>query len=126
MKSIARIETVLEKHLATLCRRLNGLKERKRPANMSVVFRSLAVDVVTDVSLPESMDLLEMEYLGAAHEDFLRGFTEISLWNRHLLYVNAVFERLRKRLVGMQGETALHLMDAVEGQKEQARRVIAN
>lgn len=126
ISSIARVEPVLRKHLETFCRRLSECRDSKTAIPMSDVFRSLAVDIITDLSLPETHNLLETPDFGAAHSDFIRGITEISLWNRHLLFVNRLFQCLPRWVVALQGPTALHVIDAVEGQKAQAQRVIEN
>lgn len=124
--SIAKVEPVLKRHVETLCRRLQECRESKTPVRMGDAYRSLAVDIVTDLSLPESHNLLETPDFGTDHSEFIRGITEISLWNRHFLYVNPVLEALPRWLIALQGPTAVKVVDAVNGQKEQALNVIKN
>lgn len=124
--SIARVESVLLSHFNTMCRRLQERKESKTPLPLAEVFRSLAVDVITDMSLPESHHLLEVPDYGASHSDFIRGITEVCLWNRHLVGLLDVLQGMPRWLVALHSQTAVNIVDSVEGQKEQARRVIKN
>jgi cytochrome P450 len=124
--SISKVEHVIRHHIATFCRRLQECRESKTPVPMAEVYRALAVDVVSDLSLPEAHNLLETPDFGAAHSDFVRGVTELSLWNRHLLVVNRMLEALPLWFIELQGQTALNVVNSVNGQKEQAVRVIRN
>ncbi|KAF2108707.1 cytochrome P450 [Lophiotrema nucula] len=124
--SVAKIEPVLKKHFGTYCRLLETSRADKKQLNLSDVYRSLAVDVITDLSLPESMNLLETPDLGAAHSAFIRDMTEFSLWNRHFPWITPLLLKIPRWLIGLQGETALNVIDSLEEQKEQARKVIAN
>ncbi|KAF2739407.1 putative cytochrome P450 [Polyplosphaeria fusca] len=124
--SLSRVEHVLKGHIATLCRRIQESKEERKALNMSDIFRSLAVDVVTDLSLPESLSLLETPDYGREHADFVRTVTELSLFSRHLPWFIPLLEATPRWIVGLQGETALHVADGVKGQKNQAQRVIEN
>jgi hypothetical protein len=63
------VEHVLQSHFATLCRRIQESEEAKKPLNMSDIFRSLAVDVVSDICLPQWDNLLETEDYGKAHSE---------------------------------------------------------
>jgi hypothetical protein len=56
----------------------------------------------------------------------IRGITEMALWNRHLPWVVPMLELMPRWIVGLQGETALHVVDGVNAQKLQTERVIQN
>jgi hypothetical protein len=124
--SIAKVEPVLKQHMETYCRRLNECRESKTEVPLGEVYRSLAVDIVTDLSLPESFCLLDKPDFGAAHAAFIRDITEFALWNRHFVYLNQLLERLPRWVVGLQGPAALNVVDALNDQKQQALNVVVN
>ncbi|ORY07559.1 putative cytochrome P450 [Clohesyomyces aquaticus] len=124
--SISRIEPVLKTHFAVFCRRLQECREQKKPIPLSDAYRSLAVDVITDLSVPKSYNLLETEDFGAVHTKFIGNMTKFSLANRHLLYVNDILMATPRWVVGLQGPTPLAIFDELKRQEAQAVAVIEN
>ncbi|KAF2195494.1 putative cytochrome P450 [Zopfia rhizophila CBS 207.26] len=114
--SISHIEPVLKSHYDVFCRRLSECKERKNLVPLSDMWRSIAVDIITDLAIPESFNLLETPYFGAAHADF----------NRHITFLVPLLERVPRWLLALKGRTALNVIDEIEHQKEQVKRLIAN
>ncbi|KAF2244586.1 putative cytochrome P450 [Trematosphaeria pertusa] len=126
VQSISRIESVLKGHFRDFFDRIEECGKKKELVPLSAAFRSIAVDIVTDLALPESMNLVQSPDFGTQHSNFMRDITELALWNRHFYYVLSIMQSMPRWVAGLQGKTALDIVDALEDQKRQARRVIEN
>lgn len=122
--SVGRIEPVLKDHLQAFMHRLGEFRDDKKTVPLSEAYRALAVDIVSDLSLPESMALLKRQDFGAGYHKFTRDLTCLSLWNRQFPMFTRALQLLPRWFVALQGQAALDIVDAVEGQKDQARRVV--
>ncbi|KAJ4347350.1 uncharacterized protein N0V89_011291 [Didymosphaeria variabile] len=124
--SIARIEHVLKEHFSRLMRKIEEHRNEGKPINMTDAYRALAIDIVTDISCPTSMALLDTPDLGHAFHEYVRDYTMFAIWNRQFPIIAPLLNSLPRWLVALQGPTALGIVDSLEAQRQQARDVIKN
>lgn len=117
---------MLVSHFQAFSNVLQNGKQEQKTVPLGTVFRSLAADIVTDLAMPESYNLLDTKDLGFAHADFVLGITKLATWNRFIPYLIPLLDKIPRWLVKLQGETALHVVDGVLGQMMQARRLVEN
>lgn len=122
--SIARIEPVLKEHIQRLMLRIRDHRERGQSINMSDASRALAIDIVSDISCPHSLALLDLPDLGHAFHEYIRGYTMFSLWNRQFPFISPMLNALPRWLIALRGETALRIVDSLRRQRDQAASVI--
>lgn len=125
--SIVRVEHVLKEHIGRLVGRIEGFRDEGKPVKMEDAYRSLAADIVLDVSLPKSMDLLSTPDMGHMFHEATRSFTMGSIWNRHFPFLTPMVDALPPSWVAtLMGEAAANVIKAVAAMKDQAVDLIKN
>ncbi|KAJ4303516.1 hypothetical protein N0V90_002412 [Kalmusia sp. IMI 367209] len=124
--SISRVEHVMKEHFGRLIRRIEEFRDKGKPVPMTDAYRALAIDVVSDISCPSSMALLDTPDLGHDFHEHIRVITMLSLWNRQFPIISKALNSLPRWVIAYQGQTALNIFDSLQAQKDQARDVIRN
>ena len=94
---------------------------------MENVYRAVAIDVVSDICLPESMAFLKTPDYGQSYHEYTRYFVIYpAIWNRHFPIIATLMNALPRWVYALQGKTALTIFDSMESVKVQSRKVIDN
>ncbi|KAF9732898.1 hypothetical protein PMIN06_007474 [Paraphaeosphaeria minitans] len=124
--SILRVDHVLKEHLSRLTLRIQEHRDRGQPINMTDAYRALATDIVTDISCPESLHLLDKPGMGHEFHESIANYTMFAIWNRHFTWIGPLLDSLPRWFVALQGDVALGIIDALIEQEQQAIDVIKN
>ncbi|PVH77367.1 putative P450 monooxygenase, partial [Cadophora sp. DSE1049] len=81
--------------------RLQEFKGTGQPVNLSVAFRSLATDVVTEYCFHKSYNLLDEPDFAASFQRAIRDFPHIGIWHRHFGLILDIFSAMPRWLVAM-------------------------
>ncbi|OAG11466.1 cytochrome P450 [Paraphaeosphaeria sporulosa] len=124
--SISRVEHVLKEHLSRLMLRIQEHKDRGQLIHMTSAYRALATDIVTDISCPKSLHLLDKPGMGHEFHEAIANYTMFAIWNRQFTWIGPLLDSLPRWLVALQGDVALGIIDFLVGQEQQAEDVIKN
>lgn len=124
---IARVEHVLKRYTKSLITCIEKTRDLGQPISVEAAYRSFAVDVITEISCPSSLALIDTPDMGHSFHLYVRTYTVfIAIWNRHFPFIAPIVNALPRWAFAMQGETALNIYDSNELQMAQAKDVIKN
>lgn len=123
---ISRVEHVLKEHVSRLMLRIQEHKDRGGSINMTDAYHAFAIDVVTDISCPKSMHLMDKPDMGHEFHEAIANYTMFALWNRHFPWIGPLLDSIPRWLIALQGDVALGIIDSLISQEQQATDVIKN
>ena len=125
--SIGRVEGMIKEHMSRFIRCMAKARDARQPINMENIYRSFAIDVVSDIALPQSMAFLDTPDYGATYHEYTRNFVVyVAIWNRHFPLIASLLNALPRWVFALQGKTALSIFDSMASIKQQATKVIQN
>lgn len=112
MAAISQLETLIIKdRVGQLCQKMQDLKKSGSPVDLSSAYRSLATDVITEYSFPQSYNFLGAPGFAKNFHTTLMELAHIALWNRQLGWLLPLFMLLPHWLVRIINPSAVPVVE---------------
>ena len=124
---IWRVEHVLKHYVKSLVTCMEKARDSGQSISMEDAYRAFAIDIITEISCPDSFALIDTPDMGHFFHLYVRTFTVfIAIWNRHFPFIVPIIDSLPRWTFALQGATALSIYDSIALQMKQAKDVIKN